>query len=133
MSDDEKKLIIDDDWKVQARQEKERLEREVEEKQQAGKFAEPDFPELLNLIVMQAMVGLGMVGGPGGKPYPPDLGLAKHFIDLLQVLEDKTKNNLTPDEQKMMDQTLYQLRMIYVQVSGGGAGPAAGPEITPGG
>ncbi len=79
---------------------------------------------------MQAMAGMGLLAGPGGERIPPHLEVAKHFIDLLQILEDKTKGNLTPDEQKLLDQVLYEMRMTFVQVAGG-AGAAAGAAPRP--
>jgi hypothetical protein len=119
MTEQEKKIIVDEDWKAEAKREKERL---AEETGKREPLPDPNFSELLNLIAMQAMVGLGLVSGPGGERIPPNLEIAKHFVDLLQVLEDKTKNNLTPDEKKTLDQVLYEMRMRYVQAAGG-AGP----------
>lgn len=133
MADDEKRILIDDDWKAQARQEKERLAKEAEAQgTQAG--PEASFEELINLIVMQVMVGMGLVGGPDGERIPPNLGVAKHFIDLLEVIEAKTKGNLSDDEAKLLDQVLYELRMRYVEMATGSGprGPAPGPSPTPG-
>jgi len=118
----DKKIIVDEDWKAEAKREKERL---AEETAQREPLPNPTFAELLNLVTMQALVGLGLVGGPGGERIPPNLEVAKHFIDMLQVLEDKTRNNLTPEEKTLLDQVLYEMRMRYVQVSGGGAPPPA--------
>ena len=85
-----------------------------------------DFPGLVNLIGMQAMVGLGGMMGAGGRQIPPNPELAKHHIDLLDIIEQKTKGNLTPEEAQLLDTTLHQLRMAYVEVvSGGGRPPAA--------
>ena len=124
MADESKKIIVDDDWKAEAQREKERLAQEQAKKESARPAAEGGFVELLSLIAMQALVGLGGMATPTGEPIPPNLGAAKHFIDLLQVLEEKTRGNLTKDEQTMMDQTLYELRMRYVQMAtAGGAGP----------
>ncbi len=120
MAEEPKKIIVDDDWKAEARREKERLDQEAEKWEP---LPPPSLGELVNLIVMQAMVGLGLITGPGGERIPPNLEVAKHFIDLLQVLEDKTKNNLTPDEQKQLNSIMYEMRMRYVEASsGGGAG-----------
>lgn len=131
MADEDKKIIVDDDWKAQARAEKERLAGEAEQQPQPGEMPEPSFVELINLVVMQAMAGLGLLAGPGGERFPPNLEAAKHAIDLLQVLEDKTKGNLTEAESKLLDQVLYEMRMRYVQVAG--ASGAAGPQPpTPG-
>lgn len=128
MADEEKKIIVDDDWKAQAQAEKERLAEEVDKQSSAtGDQAAPSFVELINLLVMQVMAGLGLLAGPGGERIPPNLEAAKHMIDMLQMLEDKTRGNLTDEEKKLLDQVLYEMRMRYVQVSSGGGGPTAAP------
>ena len=121
---DEKKIIVDDDWKEQAKRDKERLARETAEPEP---LPPPSFAELVNIVVMQAMAGLGLLPSADGRRFPPNLEVAKHFIDLLQVLEDKTRNNLTPEEKSLLDQVLYETRMTFVQVAGGGARPPGGP------
>ncbi len=128
MPDEEKKIIVDSDWKAEAQRDKERLAQEAAARPEAGSPA-PNFAELVNLIVMQARAGLGLLAGPGGERIPPSLEMAKHFIDLLQVLEDKTKGNLTAEEKALLDQVLYEMRMTFVQLAGGGpAGPAMPPR-----
>ena len=127
MPDDDKKILVDDDWKAEARREKERLAKEAVRPEA---LPVPSFAELINLIVMQVMVGMGMVGSPGGERIPPNLEVAKHFIDMLQVVEDKTRNNLTPEEKALLDQVLYETRMTFVQVAGG-AGAPSGPPVPP--
>lgn len=127
MADESKRIIVDDDWKVEAEREKQRLAEETEKRAAAQTRTGPiGFLDLLNLIAMQGLVGLGGFASPTGEPIPPNLEAAKHFIDLLQVLDEKTKNNLTPEEKTMVDQTLYELRMRYVQIAsaGGGSGSA---------
>ncbi|MBL8878274.1 MAG: DUF1844 domain-containing protein [Phycisphaerales bacterium] len=118
MADEPKKIIVDDDWKAEARREKERL---VEETSHHEQLPQAGFIELLNLVVMQALGALGMLMAPGGKRIPAQPELAKYFIDLLQVIDDKTKGNLTADEKKLLDQALYDLRMRYVEIASGGA------------
>ena len=61
------------------------------------------------------MAALGMIAGPDGKTRQ-EPAIAKHFIDLLAVLEKKTQGNLDPGEAKMIDSLLHDLRMAYVQV-----------------
>lgn len=124
MPDEPKKIIVDDDWKAEARKEKERL---AEETVEAGPLPAASFAELVNLLVMQAMAGMGLLPGPAGERFAPNLEVAKHFIDMLQVLDDKTKSNLTPEEKGLLDQVLYEMRMSFVQVAGGGSatGPAS--------
>jgi hypothetical protein len=128
MPDEPKKIIVDDDWKAEARKEKERLAQETVEQ---GPLPAASFAELVNLIVMQAMAGMGLLPGPGGERYAPNLEVAKHFIDMLQVLEDKTKSNLTVEEKGLLDQVLYEMRMSFVQVAGGGAAAGHGPAAPP--
>ncbi|MFN0136491.1 MAG: DUF1844 domain-containing protein [Phycisphaerae bacterium] len=130
---DDKKIFVDDDWKAEARREKERLA-EAEQKRAAPADGVPSasFVELLNLLTMQALGGLGLLQMPGGERVPPNLEVAKHFIDILQVLEDKTKGNLNAEEKKFLDTTLYELRVQFVQRAGGGGmgsgpAPAGGP------
>ncbi len=129
MPDEEKKIIVDDDWKAEAQREKERL---AEETAQPEMLPSAGFSELINILAMQAMAGLGLLPGPDGQRMPQNLAAAKHFIDMLQVLDDKTKGNLTDEERKLLDQILYEVRMSFVQLSGGAAGTATGqpPEAT---
>jgi hypothetical protein len=54
---------------------------------------------------------------PQKAPIPVNLPQAKEIIDLLSVLEDKTKGNLTPDEQTVLRDMLYALRMKYVTLA----------------
>jgi len=121
-------LHIDSDWKEEAAREKERLAAEEKASPQTDAApAEASFSELLNMLAMQAMVGLGGYQGPGGERIPPNPVSAKHFIDLIDVLEQKTKGNLTDDEKKAIDAVLYELRMQYVGTTSGGGGVAPAP------
>jgi hypothetical protein len=117
---DDRKIQIDDDWKNQAAQEKARLA-ETAETPHAHGMPEASFAGLVQLIAMQALVGLGGFAGPSGQEIPPNLELAKHHIDLLDMLDRKTAGNLQPDEKRILDTTLHQLRMAYVEAVRGGA------------
>ena len=113
------KLHIDADWKEEAAREKERLAaQEKMEPAAAGAGGErpvTGFIELVNILVMQIAVALGGVQGPGGERIPPNPASAKHLIDMLEVLERKTRGNLTDDEKRVLDSALYELRLQYVQ------------------
>lgn len=124
MADDQPKLQIDDDWKSEAAKEKERLSETVDTGQ-GRQLPTADFVGLIQLIAMQAIVGLGGMAGPSGQEIPPNLELAKHHIDMLDVLEKKTKGNLDASEKGILDTTLHQLRMAYVEVVRGGPGLGA--------
>jgi len=74
----------------------------------------PRFLDLVQSLQMGAMVGLGMVQGPDGKRPPVDLPAAKDAIDLLGILQEKTKGNLTKEEEEVLREGLYHLRMGYM-------------------
>ncbi len=120
---DEKKIIIDDDWKAQARAEKEKLAEQAEKGPaapgSAGRQEIPpaDFAALVNALVTNIIFALGGIEDPKSGKRFIDLDLAKHYIDLLAVLEDKTRNNLTEDEKKTLDAALYETRIHYVQIA----------------
>ena len=127
MADEEKKIIIDDDWKEQAQKEKEELKKEekaVEETapEAAEKGERPplppaNFPGLVSMLATQVFFALGLIATEQNQGAQPDLDMAKFNIDMLAVLEEKTKGNLEDDEAKMLTDTLSQLRMAFVQVS----------------
>jgi hypothetical protein len=113
------KLHVDSDWKTEAAREKERLaEQEARREPDAEAWGgPPTFADLVNLIAMQALVGLGGLRGPGGETIPPNLIAAKHHIDLLDLLERKTQGQLTEDEKRDLARVIYELRMHFVQAT----------------
>jgi hypothetical protein len=128
---DKPKIIIDSDWKAEAQREKERLAAEAAEAGPEGAggpagLPQADFAGLVNVLAMQALVSMGGMRGPGGQPYPANPEIAKYHIDLLEVLGEKTKASQTPEEKRMIDLTLYELRMRYVQVVGAATGMGGG-------
>ena len=74
----------------------------------------PRFLDLVQSIQLGAMVSLGMVQGPDGKQPPANLPAAKDAIDILGILQEKTKGNLTQEEEEVLREGLYHLRMGYV-------------------
>ena len=89
--------------------------------QNAGtsRFAPPNLPPasfsmLIQMLASQSMAALGMIAGPDGKVHK-EPAIAKHFIDLLSVLEAKCQGNLDATESKMLESLLHDLRMAYMQ------------------
>lgn len=141
MSDqDAPKIVVDSDWKKQARAEKEKLE--AAEKQAAaarrpgapggetgggpaaraagtgaGGMPPADFTTLLGSMVSQALMYLGAFPDPETGKAIVSLDYARFHIDLLEVLEQKTRGNLTAEEERDMQQALSELRMRYVEIS----------------
>jgi uncharacterized protein DUF1844 len=64
----------------------------------------------------QALLHLGDMENPVSHRIERDLDAAKQVIDLLGILREKTRNNLEPTEEAMLDSTLYDLRMRYVEL-----------------
>jgi hypothetical protein len=77
-----------------------------------------DFSTFVLGIIGTAYMHLGDAPGPDGEP-ERDLGLARQDIDLLGLLEEKTKGNLTGEEERLMEQALCDLRMRYIEVARG--------------
>ncbi|HOI56137.1 MAG TPA: DUF1844 domain-containing protein [Phycisphaerae bacterium] len=139
--DNKQELHIDQDWKAEARAEKERLSREQRQKDAADKANErkraegvlggdaaegdeehgplppADFAMLANSLATQALMFMSPHADPETGRSLKNLDLAKHTIDLLGVLEEKTQGNLTSDEKSLLDRVLYQTRMAYVSAT----------------
>jgi hypothetical protein len=77
-----------------------------------------DFATFIMSIVGSALVRLGDAPDPEtGKAVEPNLLLARQDIDLLALLQDKTRGNLSGEEERVLTQGLYDLRMRYVEVT----------------
>ncbi len=140
------KLHIDSDWKSQAQAEKERLVKIEQEKrastppagagtmgagavgmtggqmgaagQRGGnELPEASFESLMGTLATQAIIYLGGARDPRTGQPMVDLDVAKLQIDLLGVLEAKTKGNLTEDEGRRLSTLLYELRMRFVSIA----------------
>lgn len=75
-----------------------------------------NFPLLVSMLGTQALLAMGQLG-EHDPASPPRLDYAKHYIDLLGVLEEKTKNNLGTDEAHLLGDWLHQLRIAFVEMS----------------
>lgn len=151
-SQEEPKLIVDEDWKEQVQREKEMAakgeaasearsdqtsavedEGSAQETETQPTEAQPtddavasddagvpdmppaSFDFLVTTLATQAMMAMGQIPGPEGKQEKVQKPIAKHYIDLLGILEEKTKGNLEVSEQKMLGGILHELRMIFVR------------------
>lgn len=117
----DKKLIIDEDWKQEAQREKEILiEKEREGKEthgRTGPLPTADFTGLVSMLATQAFFALGVIRSKKDEQPEVDLEMGKYNIDMLGVIQEKTKDNLSDQESKLLEDTLHQLRMTFVQSS----------------
>lgn len=116
MDDKEKK--IDQGWKERVAKERE----EAAKQQPEGESKRPPLPKpalalLVSTMASQAFIFLGLIENPLTGQFEKDLEQAKYSIDMLQVLKDKTAGNATPEEAKLLDGILYDLRMRYVNAA----------------
>jgi hypothetical protein len=86
----------------------------VGEEQERTALPPLDFSTFVLSLGSSAMVNLGIVPPPGDQQPHKDLAAAKQIIDILGVLEDKTRGNLDPSEDKLLKSLLYDLRVHYV-------------------
>ena len=120
MSED-KKIFIDDDWKSEVAAEKEALKQQATE---GGPPAEPQTPPmppasfemLVTTLATEAMVAMGQFPNPATQEVSFSPDHASYAIDMLTMLQEKTKGNLSDDEEKMLTELLHQLRMMFVAV-----------------
>ena len=123
---EEKKIIVDEDWKAEAQKEKEILaaqeEAEKEKKEEVKQGREPlpegNFAALISMLTTQSLFALGLLHVKGQEEKEPDLAMAKYYIDILETIQEKTKGNLTPEEETVLSNTLNELHMGYVKVAG---------------
>lgn len=76
-----------------------------------------DFPTFILSAASAAMMGLGLAPRPDSGKTEVDLDMARQNIDLLEMIQGKTRNNLTPDEDKLLERVLFEVRSKFVEVS----------------
>lgn len=126
--EEEPKIIVDEDWKAEAQKEKEILaaqekaektvEQEKEHKKQArGRVPPGNFAALVSTLATQAVYSMGLMAVEGQESPEPDLEIARFNIDMLATVEEKTKGNLSKDEERVLKSTLSELRMTFVKLT----------------
>ncbi len=117
---------VDESWKEQVEQEK-----RAQPTGQPGPTAQPPAPAkdetlpearfdlFVSGLAMDALIALGEVPHPTTRKQTTNLSHARYLIDLLGMLEEKTRGNLSVDEERLLKDTVYQLRMRYLAKTGG--------------
>lgn len=73
-----------------------------------------DFSTHVLSLASTALIALGKMPAPDGQPHPVDIETARHLIDVLAMLETKTKGNLDEAETKLLSSLIYDLRVGFV-------------------
>jgi len=131
---DKKDFIVKDrrtfakgDEETEIKEEKAEPAKEDAKTEKPEKASEPDkdtkdfqlpeinFATFIFSLNSSALMHLGVIEEPGTGKNVKNLPIAKQTIDILGMLEEKTRGNLTEDEEKMLKNILYDLRMIYIK------------------
>ena len=86
-----------------------------------GQPPPPTFEFLAHTLFTQALMALGRIPNPITKKSHRNLPTARHFIDTLTMLEQKTAGNLTEDERRLLEEIQHQLRLMYMSETSGAA------------
>ncbi len=116
MSEDNKaeaQKKVDESWKDDV--EREKVEEKTETPKEPTKETEVNFTLFLSTMGLQAYVALGEIPDPSSKQSTVNLPQAKYMIDMLGLIEEKTKGNLDQQESGMLSSILYEIRMKYME------------------
>jgi hypothetical protein len=126
---DEPKIFVDEDWKAQVQREREAAQKAKEAAPEAGpaaaaaapeSLAEDELPEgasfmsLVSSLATQCMFALGLIAQPGQQQVMVDLDQAQFLLDTMGILLEKTKGNLTPEEEGGLKQAIAELGEVYI-------------------
>jgi hypothetical protein len=103
---------------------------EVQNSQQSGEMTRR-FIEFVLMQAQQIALMLGQIPGPDGKPMEPNLPVARIFIDQLEMIREKTRGNLTKEEEDVLTKVLADLQLAFVEAGNVPAAPAAAAAETP--
>ena len=99
---------------------------EVQNSQQSGEMTRR-FIEFVLMQAQQIALMLGQIPGPDGKPMEPNLPVARIFIDQLEMIREKTRGNLTKEEEDILTKVLADLQLSFVEA---GNQAHAAPAVT---
>ncbi len=90
----------------------------VRDEKQRPLLPQVNFTTFIMSLNTSALVHLGEIPEPGKEEPEMDLELARHTIDTIAMLKEKTRGNLDEQEQQIIDAMLYELRMLFIKKAG---------------
>lgn len=114
----EENKFIDESWKENVKKEKEELKKEA-----PFEIPEATFNFFITTLALQAAICLGQIENPATNKKEENLPQAKFIIDTIDMLKQKTANNLTKEEGEMLENIIYELKMQYVSKTKGADTP----------
>jgi hypothetical protein len=126
MSEENKEFVVKDKRVFADEEKQEDMPEERGQTAEKGSGQDPadfqlpeiNFPTFIFSLNSSALLNLGAIEDPGTGQKTKNLSLAKQTIDILAMLEKKTKGNLTDDEAAMLKNILFELRILYVKEKG---------------
>ena len=117
--DKEKGFVIKDKRVLNEETETEAETAPADEKKEPADMPLPEinFATFIASLNASALVNLGVIADPGTGAKEKNLPIAKQTIDIMSMLQEKTKGNLTLDEESMLKSILYDLKLMYVKES----------------
>ncbi len=120
-SEGEERKPDEDTGEREAEEKARQAKRQPEQEAERGQDLPPiDFVTFILSLATSAQIHMGAIANPQTGRQETNLRAAKETIDLLDILREKTKGNLTPDEERLFEHLLYDLRMMYVDRSKAG-------------
>lgn len=107
--EEEKKKKVDESWKEQIAKETKDTQGKKED------FHKATFAIFLSSLGMQAMIAMGKLENPLSGKAETNYDQARFLIDTLEIIKEKTKNNLNSQEETLLNDYLFNLRMMYVE------------------
>lgn len=107
---DEKEKKVDESWKEAVQKEK-----QAEAQKKDIPIPEANFSFFITTLAMQVAISMGEIPNPITNKKEENLDQAKYLIDTIDMLKEKTKNNLTKEEQELLESLLYDFHLKFVQ------------------
>jgi len=118
VSDDQKQATQKPDSETSEAQPAQEETDSTEHRQTEAPLPEVNFPTFVISLNASALVHLGAIEDPVGGEKVKNLPMAKQTIDILSMLEEKTRGNLTNEEENILKNILYDLRILFVKATG---------------
>jgi hypothetical protein len=118
MAEEKKEEKIKEEKKEEPKPEDKTAPKEDKKRERAYQLPPPTFPQLVDTFFYQTMISLGKQMNPLTKKYERDLAIAQYQLGILELLLEKTKGNLTKDEEDHLGECLHTLRMAYLDEAG---------------
>ncbi|MFH2139073.1 MAG: DUF1844 domain-containing protein [Candidatus Omnitrophota bacterium] len=108
---------VDESWKEQVEKDKVGAHEEPESQAPEQEMPPVSFALFISSLGMQALMSLGEIENPMTNQKEVDINQAKYLIDTMEMLAQKTTGNLSEEENKIVDQLLYELRMKFISLN----------------